>query len=206
MADTLPEGTDHVIPGAAQTAKSSSEPLNGDATNATTDASDTSSDPLSAKSAGDFKARASEKAAELKGQASDKAYAFAADGKARATDALDNVVRMIQDSATQIDEKLGTSYGDYARQAADGVAGFTDTLRDRDVEELIEDTRDLVRRSPAIMIGAAAAAGFVISRLIKAGSETLEAAAKTVEPKASTVQTAEPAASKPEASPVPPVA
>lgn len=161
MADTLPEGTDHVIPGAGN--NSTREKLKADAA--------------------DFREKASAKAADFKDQATDKAREYADEGKARASAGLESVAKMIGDSAAQIDDKLGTAYGDYARKAGDAVADFSASLRDKDVEELLDDARDLIRRSPAIAIGAAAAAGFIISRIVKAGSETLEETAKAVEPK-----------------------
>lgn len=163
MADELPEGTDHVIPGAQNS--SAREKLKADAA--------------------DLRDKASAKAEDLKGQAADKAREYADEGKARAAAGLDSVARMISDSAAQIDDKLGAAYGDYARRAGDAMAGFSASLRDKDVEELFDDARDLVRRSPAIAIGAAAAAGFVIARIVKAGSEVLDETAKAAEPKAS---------------------
>ncbi|MBA2936213.1 hypothetical protein HZF05_19200 [Sphingomonas sp. CGMCC 1.13654] len=162
MADELPEGTDHVIPGAQNS--STREKLKADAA--------------------DLRSKASAKAADIKGQASDKAREYADEGKTRAAAGLDSVAKMISDSASQIDDKLGAAYGDYARRAGDAVSDFSASLRDKDVEELLDDARDLVRRSPAIAIGAAAAAGFVIARIVKAGSEALDETAKAAEPKA----------------------
>ncbi|WP_454883920.1 hypothetical protein [Sphingomonas oryzagri] len=162
MADELPEGTDHVIPGAQNS--STREKMKADAA--------------------DFRDKASARAADLRGQASDKAREYADEGKARASAGLDSVAKMISDSATTIDDKLGGAYGDYARKAGDAVAGFSASLRDKDVEELFDDARDLVRRSPAIAIGAAAAAGFVIARIVKAGSDALDDTARAAEPKA----------------------
>jgi ElaB/YqjD/DUF883 family membrane-anchored ribosome-binding protein len=162
MTEQLPEGTDHVIPGAQNS--STREKLKADAA--------------------DLRDKASAKASDLKGQATDKAREYAEDGKARASAGLDSVAKMISDSAAQIDEKLGAAYGDYARKAGDAVADFSASLREKEVEELMEDARDLVRRSPAIAIGAAAAAGFVIARIVKAGSEALQETAAAAEPKA----------------------
>jgi ElaB/YqjD/DUF883 family membrane-anchored ribosome-binding protein len=164
MADTLPEGTDHIIPGAG---------------------SNSTRDKLKADAA-ELRDRASSRASELKSQAADKARGYAEEGKARAASGLESVAKMIGDSATQIDEKLGNAYGDYARRAADAVSGFSGSLRDKDVDALVDDARDMVRRSPALAIGAAAAAGFVIARLIKAGSQALDETAKAAEPKAKT--------------------
>jgi ElaB/YqjD/DUF883 family membrane-anchored ribosome-binding protein len=171
MDDTLPEGTDHVIPGAGNNARDAGETSGGSAR-----------EKLKADAA-DFREKASARAADFKGQAADKAREYADEGKARASAGLDSVAKMIGDSASQIDEKLGAAYGDYARKAGDAVADFSASLRDKDVEELLDDARDLIRRSPAIAIGAAAAAGFIISRIVKAGSETLEETARAVEPK-----------------------
>ena len=64
---------------------------------------------------------------------------------------------------------MGEQYGKYARSAAGQVSGFADTLRSREVEELLDDTRTFVRKNPAIAIGAAAAAGFLLARVLKAG-------------------------------------
>jgi ElaB/YqjD/DUF883 family membrane-anchored ribosome-binding protein len=163
MDETLPEGTDQIIPGAQNS---------------------TTRDSLKAD-ASDMRDQASAKATDFKAQAADKARGYAEEGKARASAGLDSVAKMISDSAAQIDEKLGGNYGDYARKAGDAVSGFSASLRDKDVEELIDDARDLVRRSPAIAIGAAAAAGFVIARIVKAGSEALEQTAKAADSRTS---------------------
>jgi ElaB/YqjD/DUF883 family membrane-anchored ribosome-binding protein len=169
MADELPEGTDHVIPGAQNS--STREKLKADAA--------------------DLRDKASAKAEDLRSQATGKAREYADEGKSRAAAGLDSVARMISDSAAQIDDKLGAAYGDYARKAGDAMADFSASLRDKDVEELFDDARDLVRRSPAIAIGAAAAAGFVIARIVKAGSEALDESAKAAEPKASKARKAD---------------
>ncbi len=161
MADTLPEGTDHSASGATDSG---------------------TRDKLKAE-AQELREKASAKAAELKGQAAEKARGYAEEGKARASAGLESVAKMIGDSAAQIDEKLGAAYGDYARRAADAVADFSGNLRDKQVDQLIDDARGLVRRSPALAIGAAAAAGFVLARIIKAGSEVLDETAKSATPK-----------------------
>ncbi|UZK70123.1 hypothetical protein OKW76_03460 [Sphingomonas sp. S1-29] len=110
-----------------------------------------------------------EEASKLGSQAADKARSFAGDGKAKASGALDEFSRMMSDAADTVDEKLGAQYGQYARSAADQIGGFAETLRDKEVDELLDDARVFVRKSPAIAIGTAAALGFVLARIIKAG-------------------------------------
>lgn len=118
-------------------------------------------------------------AAKLSGQATDRLRAYAVDGQSRAGDALGQLAQMLTDAAGQVDEKLGGQYGDYARQAAGTVNGFADTVRNKDVDELFDDVRGFVRKSPAVAIGAAAAVGFVLARLVQSGLEADRAASDT---------------------------
>ena len=182
MAEALPEGTDQIVPGA------------GSNNNRDEDVDMSSGKPRidAAGIKDDLRDKASAKAAEFKDQYADKARSYAEQGKDRASAGLDSVAKMIGDGAGQVDGALGASYGDYVRKAADAVSGFSDTLREKDVDELIDDARDLVRRSPAIAIGAAAAAGFVLARIIKAGSDALDETAKTVTPTGSNRPTTTP--------------
>ncbi|MEI9850044.1 MAG: phage holin family protein [Sphingomonas sp.] len=76
---------------------------------------------------------------------------------------------MMHSAAADVDERIGPAYGKYARSAAEGLSGFAETLRGKQVDELIDDATAFVRRSPAIAIGTAAAVGFVLARLIKSG-------------------------------------
>lgn len=110
-----------------------------------------------------------DEAAKLARQATDKARDYVAVGKERAGGALDEVSRLMGDAANTVDEKIGAQYGQYARTAADGIAGFSENLKAKEVEDLIADASAFVRKSPAVAIGIAAALGFVVARLVKAG-------------------------------------
>lgn len=105
----------------------------------------------------------------FKAQATDSARAAAKKGKDRATEAVDSIGKLIRDSAATIDENVGKQYGDYARSAAEMVEGFAGKMDAKDVDALAEDARQFVRKSPAIAIGAAAAIGFVLARLVRSG-------------------------------------
>lgn len=108
-------------------------------------------------------------ASKYSAQAANKARTFAEDGKARASGALEQIAQLLTDAAGQVDEKLGSQYGGYARNAADSVSGFADQVKAKDIDELFDDARELVRKSPAIAVGAAAAIGFVVARLVQSG-------------------------------------
>lgn len=106
----------------------------------------------------------------FKERAFSKAKSAAIQGKERTGSAIGGLSRMIEESAQTIDENVGEKYGNYARSAADSVANLADKLNNKEIDEIVEDARLFVRKSPGVAIGAAAVAGFLLSRLIKSGS------------------------------------
>ena len=124
-----------------------------------------------------IKSEASKKAASLKqdattlkNQASTKARDAATKGKDRAAEAVGSLAKMLEDSAGTVDTKFGKQYGDYARSAASTVAGLATTLDKKDLDELAASTRDMVKKNPAIAVGAATVIGFVLARMLKGSS------------------------------------
>lgn len=91
----------------------------------------------------------------------------ATQGKDKATDALGDLSKFADEAARTLDEKVGPAYGDYARKASSAVAGFADTLQSKDIDDVVADTKAFVRKSPVLAIGAAAAVGFLLTRLVK---------------------------------------
>lgn len=102
-------------------------------------------------------------------EATGKLRDAAGQGKEKAEGALEEAARFLTDAARTIEDKIGPQYARYAVNAAEGVAGFAASVRRKDVEELVDDARDLVRKSPAVAIGVAVGVGFVLARLVRAG-------------------------------------
>jgi ElaB/YqjD/DUF883 family membrane-anchored ribosome-binding protein len=119
----------------------------------------------------DVKAKVKADMNNFKAKATDSAKAAAEKGKDRATEAVGSIGKLIRDSAATIDDNVGKQYGDYARSAADMVDGFAGKMDAKDVDAIAEDARQFVRKSPAVAIGAAAAIGFVLARLIRSGGK-----------------------------------
>ena len=147
----LPEGTDHVVRGAS---------AEGDGTAPFVAAKD--------KLVGQVR----EQVSTLRSQATTRARGFADDGKAKATGLLNDVSEVIGEAAESIERRFGDDYADYAHRAQGAVSGLADKLNNRTVDDLIDDTRDFVRKSPGIAIGIAAVAGFMLVRLIKTGLDS----------------------------------
>lgn len=112
-----------------------------------------------------------EQAGTFAGQATEGARAAATTAKEKTGTALHGLAKLISDTAETVDSKLGPQYGDYARHAAESVAGAAKSLDEKDIDQLVTDARDFVRKSPAVAIGAAAVVGFVLMRLARGGSK-----------------------------------
>ena len=154
MADQkeLPEGTDTVISGASVTSENEEqmivrEPRKRD--------------------------RVLEKVREgrgkLAGQAADKTRGLVGQGLERSSEALANVSKLVGDTASGLDERLGAEYGDYARKAAGAIEDVANSLASKDPDQLIDDTRNFVRKSPGVALAGAAIVGFALARLVKSG-------------------------------------
>ena len=158
MADPqqLPEGTDTVIAGASTTENEEAlivrEPTARDAT-----ARDRAIDKL--KTGTD----------KFSGQAADKAREMVGQGLERSGEALANVSKLVGDTAASLDERLGEEYGEYARKAATALEDAANRIAAKDPDELIDDTREFVRKSPGVALAGAAIIGFALVRLVKSG-------------------------------------
>ncbi|VWX52084.1 hypothetical protein [Novosphingobium sp. 9U] len=101
------------------------------------------------------------------GEYKEKAFGFADQGKAQASGALASLSQLITDNAGVLDEKVGAKYGDYARGAAKSVQDVATRLDEKSLDELGEDAVEFVRQSPALALGMAAAAGYLLGRVFK---------------------------------------
>lgn len=110
-------------------------------------------------------------AEDFAGQAKDAALNGATSAKNATGEALHGLSKLIADTAETVDSKLGPQYGDYARKAAQAVSGAAKSLDDKDIDQLAEDARNFVRKSPAVAIGAAAIVGFVLMRMMRGSSD-----------------------------------
>ncbi|HUG45182.1 MAG TPA: hypothetical protein VMK31_01545 [Sphingomicrobium sp.] len=169
----LPEGTDTVIPGAMDIDVSGTAGrTTGGTTAGTTGRRGGRS--KSATAGGDSESsgimdKVKSGTDKLSEQAGDRARDFVGQGIERSSDALANVSKLIGETASGLDERLGQEYGDYARRAAETLKGTADRLAGKDPDEVIDDTRQFIRKSPGVALAGAAIVGFAIARLIKSG-------------------------------------
>lgn len=163
----LPEGTDSIIPGAMETGTGEAA-ASGSKRGVAAGASAAGRSGSAGGAAG-LMDKVRDEGGKLTDQAAGKAREFVGQGLERGSDALSNVSRLVADTAGGLDERLGAEYGDYARRASEAIDRTAQNLRQKDPEELIDDTRDFVRKSPAVALAGAAIVGFALARLIKSG-------------------------------------
>ena len=152
MADTnLPEGTDSIVSDDVTTPIADSTEITG-RPNTMRDALKGGTD-------------------KLRSSASDRAMGFVTQGIERSSGALSNVSALIGDTAASIDERLGSQYGDYARSAALAIERAAGSLANKEPDELVDDARSMIRKSPGIALAGAAILGFALVRVVKSGLE-----------------------------------
>ncbi|ANU07931.1 hypothetical protein [Paraurantiacibacter namhicola] len=117
--------------------------------------------------AGEYRTQAKSKSGQATTDAKVKARDLANEGKGKASEALGALGRTVGDTATDIDEKLGAKYGDYARSASRSLQEAGAKLDTKSVDEIVEDSREFVRKSPGTAVGIAAVVGFFFARLFR---------------------------------------
>jgi hypothetical protein len=131
-------------------------------------------------SAADAMAALSDAAQQAIGEAKKSASSLASAATERAKDAvqerisggadvLGHLAAAVRAAARDLDPNAPQLAG-FAREAAGRIDDFSQDIRDKSVEELLETSSNFARRQPAVLFGAAAACGFLLFRLIKSTS------------------------------------
>jgi hypothetical protein len=107
------------------------------------------------KSAREFATSAQEKVGEAVGQR-----------KSIGADYIGSVAQATQRAATAFDNDLPQA-AQYIRQASAKMQGVADTVRERDVRELVGDVQDFARQQPTLFFGGAVVLGFAALRFLK---------------------------------------
>jgi hypothetical protein len=154
--------------------------------------------PLSGGGAGNGHRQLGEKAKETAehaiGQTRGMAHQLFGDVREAAEEMLDERKERAADSVHGVADALRRTAGNlkgeneaiarYAEQAADTVARFSDTVRERRFGDMIADLDDFARRQPTLFLVGAVAAGFIAGRFMAASAERQEPAWRVARRKA----------------------
>ncbi len=99
------------------------------------------------------------------GKLADKAKGMAAEQKEFVAGQIEGVAEAVQKVAGEL-EASDANTATYARTLADTVTKFSDTVKNKDVDELLSIAEDFGRKQPVAFMGAAALLGFAASRFL----------------------------------------
>lgn len=163
--------TDALITGGASSGAGSTggSTVSANTTGSSASGSTGSSDDSSGGNGGGIRGMVSNVSTKARDEAANRARGFVGDGLSRGSTTLTNISTLIGDTVEQIEQKLGPQYAGYARSASQSIDRYAQTLANKDPDELVDDARDLVRKSPGVALAGAAILGFGLVRLLKAG-------------------------------------
>ena len=115
--------------------------------------------------------RAGEKAEQMAGKARSRAKSMAAERKGRIAEQIGGVAQALRRTAQQLQGQQGT-VARYADKAAERFDRFSNYLREKDVDAILDDTKRFARRQPGIYLGGAFALGFVMARFLKSSTRS----------------------------------
>jgi hypothetical protein len=88
--------------------------------------------------------------------------------KERATDQLDQIAGNVRRSTQRLRAERHDVVASALDRAVDQLERFSAQLRNRDMDELLEDLERFGRRRPALFLGSSFAAGLMLARFAKA--------------------------------------
>lgn len=121
-------------------------------------------------SEGGARHRLRSQADELMHAAKQRAKDIAEEQKDAAAAQLGCVARGLREAAGSMQGESEFA-GRYAGKAAEGLERLSEDLRGADFDQLVERTENYARRNPAVFLGGAVAAGFLLARFIKSSRE-----------------------------------
>lgn len=101
-------------------------------------------------------------------QAKSEAEAGVERGSRQAAENVDDIAEAVGTAAARLSESEHESLAEYASQLSSHLSGLSSRLRERNVDELAADVRNIARRNPALFVLGSVAVGIGLSRFAKA--------------------------------------
>jgi uncharacterized phage infection (PIP) family protein YhgE len=105
-------------------------------------------------------------ALDMANSAKDRVEAEVSQRKSLGADYIASIAQATSRAASEFDDDLPQA-AQYIRQAAEQIQGVADTVRERDVRELVDEVQDFARRQPTLFFGGAVVLGFAVLRFLK---------------------------------------
>lgn len=108
-----------------------------------------------------------QRAREAADEAKTQARAGVESGARQAAENVDEIAEAVTTAASRLSESEHESLAEYANQLASHLSGMSRRLRERNVDELADDVRNIARRNPALFVLGSVAVGIGLSRFAK---------------------------------------
>jgi hypothetical protein len=108
-------------------------------------------------------------AADMGNSAKDKVESAVLQRKSIGADYIGSIAQALGRSAHEFDAELPQA-AHFVRQASEQIQGVADTVRERDVRELVGEVQDFAKRQPTLFFGGAVVLGFAALRFLKSGA------------------------------------
>jgi hypothetical protein len=105
-------------------------------------------------------------ALDMANTAKDKVEAAVTERKSLGADYIGSIAQATGRAAHEFEAELPQA-AHYIRQASEQIQGVADTVRERDVRELVGEVQDFARRQPTLFFGGAVVLGFAALRFLK---------------------------------------
>jgi hypothetical protein len=108
-------------------------------------------------------------AMDMANTAKDKVEAAVSERKSLGADYIRSIAQATGRAAHEFEADLPQA-AQYIRQASEQIRGVADTVRERDVRELVGEVQDFARRQPTLFFGGAVVMGFAALRFLKSAA------------------------------------
>ncbi|MCE8016585.1 hypothetical protein HOP62_10940 [Halomonas sp. MCCC 1A17488] len=120
----------------------------------------------------EIRQQAEETRDELRDAARQQAEGLLDRQKAAAADQAERVSTVLHKMADEFERQEQPYFSGCVNELARRSDAFSRNLRERDLEALMEQTRHYTRQHPALFMGGAIAAGFMLSRFMRSSSQS----------------------------------
>jgi hypothetical protein len=123
-----------------------------------------------AQKTGDVVDQAKEQTGQAMDQVRGSAFQVMDQQKSRAADSLGSVAQALHHTGDSLSGDQQDALGQYAHRAAETVDQISQQIRNKSVEQLLDEAEDFARREPEVFLGGAVLLGLLASRFFKASS------------------------------------
>jgi len=92
--------------------------------------------------------------------------------KGRATDSISSIAHAVRSTTSQLRGEQHDVLAQYVETVADQLERFSNNVRGKDVNELLDDARGFARRQPALFVAGSFAVGLLAARFLKSSGRS----------------------------------